>query len=251
MTQRAAQDWIPGQYAHNARFVSELGRPLLDLVAPRPGERVLDLGCGDGALTLELEKRGCEVVGVDASPDMVKAARGLGIDARVADGHALPFAAEFDAVFSNAALHWMLRPDDVVAGVRRALRPGGRFAGEMGGYGNNASIAAAVHEALAARGLVVAPFWYFPRAEEYRDRLERHGFVVEQVALFPRPTPLPGDAGAWIETFGKAWLAAVPEADRPAFLAGIVDRLRPALCDAHGRWTADYVRLRFLARLQG
>jgi SAM-dependent methyltransferase len=250
MTHQPAQDWIPGEYAQNARFVSELGRPLLDLLAPRPGERVLDLGCGDGALTLELEKRGCEVVGVDASADMVTAARALGIDARVADGQALPFAAEFDAVFSNAAMHWMLRPDDVVAGVRRALRPGGRFAGEMGGHGNNAVIRAAVDEAFRERGLSPMSFWYYPTLEAHRDRLERHGFVVESAMLFPRPTPLPGDIGAWIETFGKGWLAAVPEADRAAFLAGIVDRLRPALCDAHGRWTADYVRLRFLAWLR-
>jgi trans-aconitate methyltransferase len=249
MTSQPAQDWSPGDYAHNARFVSELGRPLIDLLAPRPGERILDLGCGDGALTLELEKLGCEVVGIDASPEMVKGARVLGIDARVMDGQALPFGAEFDAVFSNAALHWMLRPDDVIAGVRRALRPGGRFAAEMGGHGNTATIRAAVDAAFRERGQSTPSFWYFPRPEEYRARLERRGFVVESAALFPRPTPLPGDIGAWIETFGKGWLAAVPEADRTAFLAGIVDRLRPVLCDAEGHWTADYVRLRFLARL--
>jgi trans-aconitate methyltransferase len=249
MTSPPAQDWIPGEYARNARFVAELGRPLIDLLAPRPGERILDLGCGDGALTLELEKLGCEVVGVDASPEMVKAARTLGIDARVADGQALAFTAEFDAVFSNAALHWMLHPDAVVAGVRRALRPGGRFAGEMAGHGNTTAIVVAVHEALGRRGLAAPSFWYFPRPEEYRAVLERHGFAVEHATLFPRPTQLPGDVGAWIETFGKAWLAAVPETDRAAFLAGIVERLRPTLCDEQGRWTADYVRLRFLARL--
>src|SRR5579862_57880 len=130
-----SQTWDPDSYARNARFVSDLGAPVVELLAPRPGERILDLGCGDGALTAKLVALGCDVVGVDASAAQVDAARRIGLDARVGDGNLLNFDAEFDAVFSNAAIHWMNRPDDVIAGVSRALKPVGRFVGEFGGYG--------------------------------------------------------------------------------------------------------------------
>ena len=129
------QSWDPDAYARNARFVSDLGAPVVELLAPLAGERILDLGCGDGALTIKLVELECEVVGVDASAPQVEAARRLGLDARVADGARLGFNAEFDAVFSNAAIHWMKPPDDVIASVWRALRPGGRFVGEFGGHG--------------------------------------------------------------------------------------------------------------------
>src|SRR6185437_1744242 len=127
----ATQEWNASRYAANARFVSDLGQPVLDLLSPQAGERILDLGCGDGALTEKLIAAGAEVVGVDASADMVAAARKRGIDGHVMDAYQLEFRAEFDAVFSNAAMHWMKRdPDAVIAGVRRALKPGGRFASE-------------------------------------------------------------------------------------------------------------------------
>src|SRR5579863_4880630 len=129
------QSWDPDAYARNARFVSDLGAPVVELLAPRPGERILDLGCGDGALTAKLVALGCRVVGVDSSAAQVEAARRLGLDARVGDGNRLHFNQEFDAVFSNAAIHWMNRPDYVIAGASRALRPGGRFVGEFGGHG--------------------------------------------------------------------------------------------------------------------
>ena len=131
-----AQDWDPDQYATNARFVSDLGGAVLDLLAPQPGERILDLGCGDGALTVEIKTRGSDIVGVDASPDQIREAKRRGLDARVMNGHELTFANEFDAVFSNAALHWMAQPQTVLAGVHRALRSRSRFVGEMGGLGN-------------------------------------------------------------------------------------------------------------------
>ena len=133
MTSR--QSWSPERYARNARFVSDLGMPVVELLAPRSGERILDLGCGDGALTKKLVDLGCEVVAVDGSAAQVEGARALGLDARVMDGERLDFDAEFDAVFSNAALHWMKRADSVIDGVWRALRPGGRFAAECGGHG--------------------------------------------------------------------------------------------------------------------
>jgi len=251
VTDTPAQDWDSRRYAENARFVSELGMPVVELLAPQPGERILDLGCGDGTLALRLVEAGCAVVGVDAGPDMVAAAAARGVDARVMDGAALRFEHEFDAVFSNAALHWMPEPEAVIAGVGRALRPGGRFVGEMGGHGNVRAIVTALDAALAARGLDVSSPWYFPRQEEYRDRLEKAGFTVESMELFPRPTHLPGDAGAWLETFAQAWLTAVPVHDRPVLIDEIVAALRPLLLDAHGDWIADYVRLRFRAVKKG
>lgn len=222
---------------------------MVELLAPRPGERILDLGCGDGALTERLVALGCEVVGVDGSPEQVAAARARGLDARVMDGQALAFDGAFDAVFSNAALHWMRRPGDVIAGVRRALVPGGRFVGEFGGHGCVARIVAALSDALAARGVDAAAWnpWYFPTDGEYRARLEAGGFAVRSIALIPRPTPLPGDVVGWLETFAQSFTAALPPAARQEFLVEVRERLRPQLCDASGAWTADYVRLRFAA----
>ena len=140
MTSAIPQTWNPDQYARNAGFVPALGLPVVELLDPQPGERILDLGCGDGVLTEKLASLGCQVVGVDSSAAQVAAAQARGLDARVVDAHELPFEAEFDAVFSNAALHWMRQPEAVIAGVWRALEPGGRFVGELGGAGNIAPV---------------------------------------------------------------------------------------------------------------
>ncbi len=243
------QRWEAGGYKHHAGFVPELGMPVVELLDPKPGERILDLGCGEGTLTERLAALGCVVVGVDASPDFIATAAARGLDARVADGHALAFSAEFDAVFSNAALHWMTRPDLVVAGVARALKPGGRFVAEFGGAGNVQRIVAALEAALDRRGLDgrAANPWYFPTPEEYRVTLEAAGFTVRTIALIPRPTPLPTDMAGWLTTFAQSFLNRVSEAERPALIADVLDRVAPELRDAEGRWTADYVRLRFAA----
>lgn len=244
------QTWDPERYARNARFVSDLGMPVVQLLAPRRGERILDLGCGDGVLAAKLAEMQCEVVAVDASETQVAAARKLGIDARVMAGEALPFREEFDAVFSNAALHWMLRPDEVIAGVWRALGRGGRFVAEMGGHGNVETIRRALVEALHRRGIDGNPLvpWYFPTIEDYSARLRKAGFVVSYISLFPRPTPLPGDLSSWLENFAENFLRPLPAAARPAYLEEVREALRPKLCDANGNWTADYVRLRFAAQ---
>jgi SAM-dependent methyltransferase len=243
------QTWDPEGYARNARFVAELGLAVVDLLAPRRGERILDLGCGDGYLTAKLAALGVDVLGVDASAPQVEAARRLGVKAQVVDALDLDYDAEFDAVFSNATLHWVKETDRAIANVFRALKPGGRFVGEFGGAGGLARIRAALAEALTRRGLDFAALdpWYFPTAQEYRGRLERNGFVVETIALFPRPTPLPGDMTGWLETFARSFTAALAPVDRPAFLAEVQEALRPHLF-ASGQWTADYVRLRFSAR---
>jgi trans-aconitate methyltransferase len=245
------QRWDPQAYATNARFVAELGEPVVALLAPRPGERILDLGCGDGALTEKLAALGCSVVGVDASPEQIAAARARGLDARVMDGQRLAVAQEFDAVFSNAALHWMKDPDAVIAGVAHALKPGGRFVGEMGGAGNIRGIVLALTAALARRGLAPELPWYFPSAEEYRAKLEAAGFAVEEIALFPRPTPLPGDIAEWLQTFAGATLARLPEPERAPFIGEVRAALAPHLRQPDGSWSVDYVRLRFRAAKAG
>ena len=244
----AGQRWDPARYQRNAGFVARLGEPLLELLAPQPQERILDLGCGDGALTALLARR-AEVIGVDASAEQVAAARARGLAAEVADGASLDFAGEFDAVFSNAALHWMRDPDAVIAGVWRALKPGGRFVAECGGAGNVETVRRALAEALARHGIdaEAANPWYFPSAEEYRVRLERHGFAVASIALIPRPTRLPGSLADWLDTFAESFLATVPPQTRPSLKHEVEETLRGRLTDAAGAWTVDYVRLRFNA----
>ena len=220
-------------------------------MAARPGERVLDLGCGDGRLSRRIGETGAAVIGVDGASGMVDAARDLGIDAQVMDGQALTFHGEFDAVFSNAALHWMIDADAVIAGVRRALKPGGRFVAEFGGGGNVKQVVAALVAALDRRGLQGRAFipWYFPTDGEYSERLEAGGFAVDSIALIPRPTPLPGVIGDWLDTFAESFLFAVPEPERDDLKAEVVRALRPTLCDDDGQWFVDYVRLRVTAHL--
>jgi SAM-dependent methyltransferase len=249
--QDPAQAWDANVYATNARFVADLGVAVVTLLAPQPGERILDLGCGDGPLTQKIAAAGADVLGIDASDDLVRAARALGLQAEVANAHALTFDREFDAVFSNAALHWMLDPDAVIDGVRRALKPGGRFVAEFGGHGNVATVIAAIDEELAARGhpgLAGHP-WYFPTPDEYAARLGDHGFAVEEIGLIDRPTRLPGDIGGWLDTFADAFLRVLPTGERRAARDGIVQRLGTRIRDADGVWWADYVRLRFRAVL--
>src|SRR6516165_9791284 len=184
--------------------------------APSPGELILDLGCGDGELTEKIVAAGAAVVAVDAAPDMVAAARARRIDARVMDGHSLNFDSKFDAVFSNAALHWMRDQEAVLAGVHRALKSRRRFVAEMGGHNNTAAIVVALSAVLARRGLDAHQFspWYFPSADAYRARLEAAGFTVEEIAIVPRPTPLPTDIEQWLDTFAEDFFGVITEPDR-------------------------------------
>lgn len=242
-------NWDAKKYVEHAGFVATLGAPVLDLLAPRAGERILDLGCGDGALTSRIAASGAIVVGVDAAPSMIAAAQKAGLDARVCDGHSLTFEREFDAVFSNASLHWMTRPDDVLTGVARALKPGGRFVAEFGGHGNVAAVTTALRAVAARRGVKLSWSWYFPTPAEYAARLTRAGFIVESIVSIPRPTVLPAGMSAWLDMFAQAAFSCLSPADVPDALREAEELLRPALCDQGGSWTADYVRLRFSARL--
>jgi SAM-dependent methyltransferase len=247
-----AQKWKTDRYAEHAPFVPLLGESLVDLLNPQPGERILDVGCGDGVLFEKIRQAGAAVVGVDDSPDMVEAAKRHGIDARLIDACDLPFDAQFDAAFSNAALHWMKRdPDAVLAAVRRALKPGGRFAAELGGHGNIAAIKVALLAVLTRHGVKSAACsspWYFPTADEYRRKLERAGFRVDSIELIPRPVILPTDMRGWLETFAGPFFSVLPEQERAGALDEAIELLRPALCDTEHRRTVDYIRLRFLAR---
>jgi SAM-dependent methyltransferase len=251
MVELSRQHWSAKRYAETAHFVPAFGAPVVELLDPKPGERILDLGCGDGVLTEKIAAAGALVVAVDAAPDMVAAATAKGIDARVVPGQSLNFEREFDAVFSNAALHWMKPQEAVLAGIARALKPGGRFVAEMGGHNNTAAIQVAFRAVLAKRGieaLSLSP-WYFPSAGAYRLKLEASGFRVEEIAIVPRPTPLEAGIEAWLDTFCEDFFTPLPPADRAAARQELVDLLQPILRDETGLWIADYVRLRFKAIL--
>lgn len=247
------QTWDPERYARTAAFVPENGLEVVEMLAPRPGDRILDLGCGDGVLTRALVEAGAEVVGVDASPEMVEAARARGLDARVMDGRRLDFDAEFDAVFTNAALHWMRDLPAVIGGVRRALKPGGRFVGEMGAEGNVATVEDAIETVLLKRRIGAQRLnpWVFPNVDGFHSLLQRRGFRMLHLESFERPTPLAGDITDWLGTFAGAFLAAIDEVDRPAVLGEIRALLAETQLRDDGVWWVDYVRLRFAAVLDG
>ena len=241
--------WNPQRYAESARFVSDLGEPLLALLAPRPEEVILDLGCGDGALSEKIAASNCALYAVDASFAQIEAARKRGLQALVMDGQRLSFKSSFDAVFTNAALHWMKQPEKVVAGVSYALKPGGRFVGEFGGKRNVDVIRAALHAGLRRRAIDPASVdpWYYPSPPEYSALLQQAGFKVEYIELIPRPTPLPGDIAVWLEIFAQPFINAVNESERERLVADVRAELEPKLRNAEGIWIADYVRLRFRA----
>jgi SAM-dependent methyltransferase len=241
------QTWNPSDYDRHARFVSDLGQPVLDLLAPGHGERILDLGCGDGALTEKIAAAGAVVVGVDASPEFVEAARARGLDARLVDARELPFVGEFDGVFTNAVLQWIADLDPVLTGVRRALRDDGRFVGEFGGHGCVAAICTALQAVCRRRGVEATLPWHFATVDHFRSKLVSNGFRPVSVELIPRPTALPSGMTAWLRTFARPAFSLLPESEREAALEEAVDLLRWSLCDERGRWTADYTRLRFAA----
>jgi len=245
------QTWDPDAYGQNGAFVHELAGGVLEWLAAQPGERILDLGCGDGQLTQRISAGGASVIGVDASAEMVAAARQRGMAADEASAEALPFLdATFDAVFSNAALHWVRGQNEMMAEVRRVLKPGGRFVAEMGGHGNIAAIRVALMAVLERHGHAGAEDGvnYYPTPEGYRRRLEEHGFKVQRMALIPRPTPLAASGmDGWLRTFRRGVLEGLAETLRETVIEETCALLAPALRDEKGDWVADYVRLRFIA----
>lgn len=252
MSKPPASHWDPQAYAANAAFVPAMGLPVVALFGPGAGERILDVGCGDGVLTAAIAATGAEVVGVDASPAMIAAARERGLDARVMSGEALDFDREFDAAFSNAALHWMRDAGAVAHGVACALRPGGRFVGEMGGAGNVATIWDGIDAELAARGLSLpaSELHWYPSVADFTAVYADAGFTDISAELIERPTPLPSGVKGWIKTFMTGpFNAAGIDASTQRVIAEAIDaRLADRLRGPDGGWVADYVRLRFTMR---
>jgi SAM-dependent methyltransferase len=248
-----AQEWDPQAYGREGAFVHKLSAGVVEWLDARPGERILDLGCGDGQLTTRLAAAGANMTGVDASPAMVEAAKARGVKAEQGPAERLPFpAGSFNAVFSNAALHWVHGQDEMMDEVRRVLKPGGRFVAEMGGHGNIAAIRVAFTAVLERHGYGdrEADVNYYPTPNAYRARLERHGFTVERIELIPRPTQLgEGSMAGWLRTFRRGVLDGLPEGLRETVVAETCALLKPALKDEQGNWVADYVRLRFIARV--
>jgi SAM-dependent methyltransferase len=246
-----AQTWDPEAYGRTGAFVHQLAGGVVEWLGAKANERILDVGCGDGQLTQRIAATGARVTGVDASAEMVAAARARGVEAEVGNAEALPHPDHtFDAVFSNAALHWVRDQDAMLREVHRVLKPGGRFVAEMGGHGNIAAIRVAFMAALARHGLAGREDGvnYYPTGQGYQQRLERHGFRVERVALFPRPTPLgEGGMASWLRTFRKGVLDTLPETMQQTVVDETTELLTSALRDEDGNWTADYVRLRFAA----
>jgi SAM-dependent methyltransferase len=236
--------WDAADYARVGSFVAALGGAALDLLDPQPGERILDVGCGEGTLTTRIIERGATVLGVDNSPEMIAAARAKGVDALLLPAEDMQFFAEFDAAFSNATLHWVLQKEQAARAIFRALKPGGRFAGEMGGEGNIEKLREALDEELIIRGYappLESSNWYASPGE-FAAVYEAAGFREIDARLIERPTPIEHGIAAWLTTFRKGWLdrAGVPEEERIEIGAAVADRV--------GSNIADYIRLRFIMR---
>jgi SAM-dependent methyltransferase len=236
--------WNAADYVRVGGFVAELGGAALDLLDPQPGERIVDVGCGEGTLTKRIVERGATVLGIDNSPEMIAAARANGIDAVLMDAADMPFTSEFDAAFSNATLHWVLEKEQAARAIFRALKTRGRFAGEMGGEGNLKKLRDALDEELIIRGYappVDAANWY-ASPDAFAAIYEAAGFEQIDARLIERPTAIEHGVAEWVTTFRRGWLdrAGVPEEERPEIGAAVADRV--------GSNVADYVRLRFVMR---
>ncbi|MBU7584112.1 MAG: methyltransferase domain-containing protein [Nostoc sp. TH1S01] len=246
--------WNALLYEDKHAFVWQYGEDLLQWLNSKPGELILDLGCGTGQLSAKIAESGAEVIGIDSAATMIEKARQNYPNLRfeVADARNLQIDKLFDAVFSNATLHWIKEADAAIASIYQALKPGGRFVAEFGGKGNVESIVQALYVACEKIGLsnpqVFNP-WYFPSIGEYSNLLEQQGFEVTQAILFTRPTFLAdGEAGIknWLEMFASAFLAKLSDAEKVEVIRYVEDYLQPTLYRDHA-WTADYRRIRILA----
>ena len=250
----AGEPWDADLYDSRHSFVWEFAIDLVKLLDPKPGERVLDVGCGTGHLTAQIAKVGAETLGIDNAPAMIEQAQKNYPRLRfeLGDARDFHFPRPFDAVFSNAAIHWAAEPARVAACIWRALKPGGRFVAEFGGRGNIDSIVAAIQQALESVGVPTGQRqhpWYFPSIAQYTTLLERQGFDVTYASLYPRPTPLEeGEHGLghWMNMFGGTFLAGLSEEQRREVIERVAEQLRPRLF-RNGTWVADYVRIRVVA----
>lgn len=245
--------WDAALYDEKHSFVWKLAAGLLELLDAKPGERILDIGCGTGHLSAQIAATGALVTGIDRSPEMIEQARSAhpAITFEVVDAQEMKFAQPFDAAFSNATLHWITEPERAVASLASALRPGGRFVAEFGGKGNVAALMAAFNRAWKTLQLpepLPSP-WYYPSLGEYAALLERHGLEVTYGLLFDRPTPLEdGERGLrnWLDMFGASIADNLPADVQDKFKQEVEREARPELFH-DGRWVMDYRRLRIVA----
>jgi 2-isopropylmalate synthase len=248
MMKRNENSWNVSEYTKHAAFVSNLALPVVDLLAPSEDEAILDLGCGEGTLALEIQKSGAKVTGVDLSHEMVKSARAKGIDAIVMSATELEFKSRFDAVFSNAVLHWVKESETAVRNIYEALKPNGRFVAEFGGLGNCKIAVDAMKEVFTNHpelGAFEDP-WYFPSIEEYSTLLESCGFSVEYCELIPRPTPV-DDIVNWLDLFANGVTSHLSREEFSVFKEEVSRMTKPILFDENNGWRVDYVRLRVKA----
>lgn len=247
------QTWRPESYDQRMAFVSAYGESLVDLLHAQPGETVIDWGCGTGDLAAVIAETGAKVSGIDFSAEMIESAKQKfpSIAFQVADGQRYVADEPVDAVFSNAALHWMKDADAVAASIAASLKPGGRFVAEFGGSGNIQAVTEKLREAFEVLK-VSQPFvfpWYFPTIGEYGAVLERAGFEVHTAALFDRPTKqVGGEDGlrGWLTTFANGILSVLSAEEADAVVRWTEEQLRPAL-HSNGEWHVDYRRLRVTA----
>ena len=245
---KVSQHWEKEKYEKNARFVSVYGEELIEWLNPQKDEYILDLGCGDGVLTKKITEYGCKVLGLDGSQKFIEATRKIGIEAIQGDAQNMKFENEFDAIFSNAALHWMTNPEKVMEGVSRALKKGGRFVVEMGGKGNIEKIENAIFEIAGKFGFKAKKIWFFPSEEDERVLLEKYGLKVKRMISFPRPTLLPTGIKGWLQTFSAPVLVNVPVEMHEKLIDEITEKVEKELeRNENGQILADYVRLRFEA----
>ena len=243
------QNWNAENYQKHASFVPTLADDVLDLLNAQKHEKVLDLGCGDGQLTQKIVDLGSTVVGIDASESMVVSTIERGIEAYVIDGHELKYDAEFDAVFTNATLHWLKQPKQVINGVYKALKQNGRFVGEFGGYGNVGSLIKVMQEVFNENkdfGEFKNP-WFFPTVKEYKSLLEQQNFEVRHIELIARPTTLKSGMGEWLSIFAQGITNDLYESQKIFFKELCINKLKPIMFSEENGWVADYVRLRFQA----
>ncbi len=246
--EKETNSWNADRYNKHAHFVSELALPVVALLDPKEGEKILDLGCGEGRLGLEIAKHGAEVYGVDLSQEMVSQARANGLEAEVMSVTEMPFEQEFDAVFSNAMLHWVREPELAVKHIAKALKFGGRFVAEFGGKGNVRHIVSAMRTVFGRHPEYgkFDDFWFFPTPEQYMQILERHGFEVHTIALIPRPTPI-DDIAHWLAVFTNGVTEHLGSSQTEQFRAEVREILKKTIYTTQEGWMADYVRLRVKA----
>ncbi|MBA1419899.1 MAG: class I SAM-dependent methyltransferase [Epsilonproteobacteria bacterium] len=243
--QKETNQWNPKTYNKHTAFVSQLALPVVDLLDPKEGERILDVGCGDGTLAVEMERRGAKVMGVDMSSEMVEACRANGIEAYVGSVTALPYEEVFDAVFSNATLHWVKDAKLAVQNIAKSLKTDGRFVCEFGGEGNAFALVSTMEEVFAKHpefGELDNP-WYFPSVEAYRTLLESEGFRVEYAELIPRPTPM-DDIMHWLDIFANGVTKHLSKEQFETFKVECRDILKTKIYTKEEGWMLDYVRLR-------